>query len=86
MSANEIGTVFPSLSAHVLVRLGDDCRGVRRKLERMLDGRSGIDHKTPQVDHEPERVVQSGEPRRRYEPHKTFPTSAGWPARGLPRT
>src|SRR5438874_8257443 len=28
MSANEIGTAFPSLSAHVLVRLGDDYLGV----------------------------------------------------------
>jgi cobalt-zinc-cadmium efflux system protein len=57
----EIGTGFPSLSAHVLVPAGDDCHGVRRELERMLDERFGIEHTTLQVDHEPERVVQIGE-------------------------
>jgi cobalt-zinc-cadmium efflux system protein len=47
----EIGTGFPALSAHVLVAPGDDCHGVRRELERMLDERFGIDHTTLQVDH-----------------------------------
>jgi cobalt-zinc-cadmium efflux system protein len=47
----EIGTGFPSLSAHVLVPVGDDCHGVRRELEQMLDERFGIEHTTLQVDH-----------------------------------
>ncbi len=47
----EIATGFPSLSAHVLVRPGDDCHGIRRELERMIDERFGIDHTTLQVDH-----------------------------------
>jgi cobalt-zinc-cadmium efflux system protein len=47
----EIGTGFPSLSAHVLVPAGDDCHGVRRELEQMLDQRFGIEHTTLQVDH-----------------------------------
>ena len=42
---------FPALSAHVLVRPGDDCHRIRRELERMLDERFGIDHSTLQVDH-----------------------------------
>lgn len=29
----------------------DDCHGVRRELERMLDERFGIEHTTLQVDH-----------------------------------
>jgi cobalt-zinc-cadmium efflux system protein len=47
----QIGTAFPALSAHVLVAPGDDCHGVRRSLERMLDERFGINHTTLQVDH-----------------------------------
>jgi cobalt-zinc-cadmium efflux system protein len=47
----EIATGFPSLSAHVLVRPGDDCHGVRRELEAVLHDRFGIDHTTLQVDH-----------------------------------
>jgi cobalt-zinc-cadmium efflux system protein len=47
----EIATGFPSLSAHVLVRPGDDCHGVRRELETVLHDRFGIDHTTLQVEH-----------------------------------
>jgi cobalt-zinc-cadmium efflux system protein len=47
----EIGSGFPSLSAHVLVPAGDDCHRVRRELEQMLDERFGIEHTTLQVDH-----------------------------------
>jgi cobalt-zinc-cadmium efflux system protein len=47
----EIATGFPSLSAHVLVPPGDDCHGVRRELEGMIDERFGISHTTLQVDH-----------------------------------
>ncbi len=48
----EIATDFPSLSAHVLVRPGDDCHRVRRELEEVLNERFGIDHTTLQVDHQ----------------------------------
>jgi cobalt-zinc-cadmium efflux system protein len=60
-----IGTDFPALSAHVLVRRGDDCHAVRAELERLLADRFGIDHTTLQVDHE-RGLIQLGaaEPRR----------------------
>jgi cobalt-zinc-cadmium efflux system protein len=47
----EISSGFPALSAHVLVRPGDDCHAVRRDLERMLGERFDIQHTTLQVDH-----------------------------------
>jgi cobalt-zinc-cadmium efflux system protein len=47
----EITSGFPALSAHVLVRPGDDCHAVRRDLERLVDERFGIQHTTLQVDH-----------------------------------
>lgn len=47
----QIASGFPALSAHVLVRPGDDCHAVRRELERVLDDRFGIEHTTLQVDH-----------------------------------
>jgi cobalt-zinc-cadmium efflux system protein len=42
---------FPALSAHVLVRPGDDCHERRRELERLLYSEVGIEHTTLQVDH-----------------------------------
>jgi cobalt-zinc-cadmium efflux system protein len=48
----QITSGFPSLSAHVLVGEGDDCHGIRRATERMLDDRFGITHTTLQVDHD----------------------------------
>jgi cobalt-zinc-cadmium efflux system protein len=42
---------FPALSAHVLVRPGEDCHGRRRELERVLRDEFGIEHTTLQVDH-----------------------------------
>jgi cobalt-zinc-cadmium efflux system protein len=42
---------FPALSAHVLVRPGEDCHGRRRQLEQLLHDEFGIDHTTLQVDH-----------------------------------
>jgi cobalt-zinc-cadmium efflux system protein len=42
---------FPALSAHVLVPPNEDCHGVRRELEQLLDKLFGIDHTTLQVDH-----------------------------------
>lgn len=49
---------FPALTAHVLVRPGDDCHGIRRDLERLLHDRFGIDHTTLQVDHAAPSLVQ----------------------------
>jgi cobalt-zinc-cadmium efflux system protein len=48
----EVGSGFPSLSAHVLVPPGDDRHGIRRELEALLDERFGITHTTLQVDHD----------------------------------
>jgi cobalt-zinc-cadmium efflux system protein len=48
----QIASGFPALSAHVLVRPGDDCHGIRRELEALLDERFGLEHTTLQVDHE----------------------------------
>jgi len=47
----ELGSGFPSLSAHVLVRAGEDCHAIRRDLEAMLAERFGFEHTTLQVDH-----------------------------------
>ena len=56
----EIGSGFPSLSAHVLVHKGDDCHAIRMQLERVLEERFGITHTTLQVDHEAGGLVQLG--------------------------
>ena len=48
----QITSGFPSLSAHVLVREGDDCHGIRRLTEQMLAERFAITHTTLQVDHD----------------------------------
>jgi cobalt-zinc-cadmium efflux system protein len=48
----EVTTGFPALSAHVVVRAGDDCHELRRKLQTMLEDRFDIHHTTLQVDHE----------------------------------
>jgi cobalt-zinc-cadmium efflux system protein len=47
----EVTSGFPALSAHVVVRAGDDCHDVRRHLQRVLEERFGITHVTLQVDH-----------------------------------
>jgi cobalt-zinc-cadmium efflux system protein len=59
----EIGSGFPSLSAHVLVRPGADCHGIRRELEEVLVEEFGIEHTTLQVDHEGDegRLIQIGD-------------------------
>src|SRR6266545_5367363 len=61
---------FPALSAHVLVRPGADCHGIRRRLEAMLVDRFGLDHPTLQVDHvtAPSTAVELGETFRRKTP------------------
>ena len=57
---------FPALSAHVLVRPGDDCHAIRRQLEVLLDERFHIGHTTLQVDHQqPRRLLSIARPRRR---------------------
>ncbi len=48
----QITSGFPCLSAHVLVREGGDCHGIRRASEHMLRERFSITHTTLQVDHE----------------------------------
>jgi cobalt-zinc-cadmium efflux system protein len=42
---------FAALSAHILVRRGDDCHARRRELETMLSREFGLQHTTLQVDH-----------------------------------
>jgi cobalt-zinc-cadmium efflux system protein len=49
----EVTSGFPALAAHVLVKPGDDCHGVRRSLQAMVSERFGIEHVTLQVDHAP---------------------------------
>jgi cobalt-zinc-cadmium efflux system protein len=48
----EVGSDFPSLSAHVLVKPDSDCHAIRRELEQMLDRDFKIEHTTLQVDHQ----------------------------------
>jgi cobalt-zinc-cadmium efflux system protein len=48
----EVTSGFPALSAHVVVRAGDDCHERRRTLQRVVRERFGVDHTTLQVDHE----------------------------------
>ncbi|MGN6869394.1 MAG: cation diffusion facilitator family transporter [Solirubrobacteraceae bacterium] len=49
----EVTSGFAALSAHVVVRAGDDCHELRRSLQRLLEERFDIHHTTLQVDHEP---------------------------------
>jgi cobalt-zinc-cadmium efflux system protein len=48
----EVTSGFPAISAHVVVRAGDDCHERRRILQRLLEERFGVRHTTLQVDHE----------------------------------
>ena len=48
----EVTSGFPALAAHVLVAPGDDCHGIRRELEALLDERFSIHHTTLQVEHD----------------------------------
>ncbi len=56
----EIGSGFPSLSAHVLVERGEDCHRIRRELEALLGRRFGLEHTTLQVEHTSERLLAIG--------------------------
>jgi cobalt-zinc-cadmium efflux system protein len=49
----EVTSGFAALSAHVVVRAGDDCHALRRELQQLLEERFDIHHTTLQVDHEP---------------------------------
>jgi cobalt-zinc-cadmium efflux system protein len=53
-----ISSGFAALSAHVLVRQGEDCHARRRELEDVLHRRFGIDHTTLQVDHTADELLQ----------------------------
>jgi cobalt-zinc-cadmium efflux system protein len=48
----EVTSGFPALSAHVVVRAGEDCHDLRRALQRVLEERFDVHHTTLQVDHE----------------------------------
>jgi cobalt-zinc-cadmium efflux system protein len=48
----EVTSGFPALSAHVVVRAGDDCHQRRRELQELVKERFGVGHTTLQVDHE----------------------------------
>jgi cobalt-zinc-cadmium efflux system protein len=48
----EVTSGFPALSAHVVVRAGDDCHELRRILQELVRERFGVSHTTLQVDHE----------------------------------
>ena len=48
----EVTSGFPALSAHVVVRAGDDCHGRRRELQALVSERFAVDHTTLQVDHD----------------------------------
>jgi cobalt-zinc-cadmium efflux system protein len=47
----EVTSGFPALAAHVVVKPDDDCHAMRRRLQRLVGERFGIDHVTLQVDH-----------------------------------
>jgi cobalt-zinc-cadmium efflux system protein len=48
----EVTSGFPALSAHIVVRAGDDCHARRRELQEVLEERFDLHHTTLQVDHE----------------------------------
>jgi cobalt-zinc-cadmium efflux system protein len=48
---------FPAFAAHVLVAPESDCHAIRRRLERMLHDRFGLEHTTLQVDHAEPRLL-----------------------------
>jgi len=58
----EVTSGFPALSAHVVVKAGADCHGVRRDLARHVEETFGIAHTTLQVDHETRRGLIEIEP------------------------
>jgi cobalt-zinc-cadmium efflux system protein len=53
----EVGSGFPSLSAHVLVATAVDCHAVRQQLETLLRSEFSVDHTTLQVEHESDELI-----------------------------
>ncbi|MGA2008746.1 MAG: cation diffusion facilitator family transporter [Solirubrobacteraceae bacterium] len=53
----EVGSGFPSLSAHVLVAPAVDCHAVRQQLETLLRSEFSVDHTTLQVEHESDELI-----------------------------
>jgi cobalt-zinc-cadmium efflux system protein len=53
---------FDALAAHVLVGRGEDCHGLRHKIEIALRDRFGITHTTLQVDHDASETLIELEP------------------------
>src|SRR5437763_504951 len=51
-----VGSGFPALSAHVLVRPEGDCHEARRALAELLADRFDLQHTTLQVEHAPRPV------------------------------
>ena len=64
----EVTTGFPALSAHIVVRAGDDCHDLRHVLQQLLAERFDLHHTTLQVDHEaarqPPLQIELAPPRR----------------------
>jgi cobalt-zinc-cadmium efflux system protein len=77
----EVTSGFPALSAHVVVRAGDDCHERRRELQRLLEERFNVRHTTLQLDHEaaPQGPLQIEV----NEPHEAVPAAPA-PARDAP--
>ncbi|MHB8690456.1 MAG: cation diffusion facilitator family transporter [Solirubrobacteraceae bacterium] len=48
----EVTSGFVALSAHVVVRAGEECHELRRSLQTMLHDEFGLEHTTLQVDHD----------------------------------
>ena len=48
----EVTSGFVALSAHVVVRAGEDCHELRRTLQTRLENEFGVEHTTLQVDHD----------------------------------
>jgi len=65
----EVTSGFPALSAHVVVRAGDDCHQRRRALQQVLEQRFGLRHITLQVDH-----AAAEQPPLRIESHLDSPS------------
>jgi cobalt-zinc-cadmium efflux system protein len=53
----EVTSGFPALSAHLLVARESDCHELRRRVERTLRERFGLEHTTLQVEHEASRLL-----------------------------
>jgi cobalt-zinc-cadmium efflux system protein len=62
---------FTALSAHVLVRAGDDCHAIRRQLEQLLHDHFDIEHTTLQVDHQHRDQILSIRPAARGGAHSS---------------